>query len=127
MTDNFFFPNKREVFALTTQGQLYSVTNGAWYGVIPGTLGRTTGKLYWNTNSIYGNKTFSGTPTNDGTGRTRLFMKNALGTITYSFCIANKASGDGNSNTGYHVYFYTTTAQTNCPLTYLYLSPVGNG
>lgn len=129
LTDNYYKQSGREVFELTSAGQLYSVTNNAWYGT---QTGATSGKLFWDTRMVYANTTFSGTPVNDGTGRVQLFLQQSTTASSPDvFCVANVASGDGNSATGYHVYFAppgTTSASTgNCIITSLYLSPTSNG
>ena len=129
MTDNYYKQSSREVFELTSAGQLYSVTNNAWYGTI---TGATSGKLFWDTRSQYANTTFTGTAVNDGTGRVQLGLKqSATSTILNIFCVSNSASGDSNAATGYHVNFVppgTTQPQAgNCIITQLYLSPITNG
>ncbi|MCJ1273655.1 hypothetical protein MMC21_001448 [Puttea exsequens] len=126
MTDNYFFPSRREVFALTSTNQLYSVTNNSYYGIATGT---TTGKIIWDTRSQYGNKTWYGKPLTDGTGRTQLYLNNTAVNAPFSFCVANLTSADNNAATGYHLYFYVTASQVtvNCKVCGLFLSPVGNG
>ncbi len=126
LTDNYYKQSSREVFELTSANQLYSVTNNAWYGT---QNGFTTGKLFWNTNMAYANTTFTGTATNDGTGRVQLYlMQSTTSSSLDVFCVQSVASGDANTTTGFHVYYHppgTTSASTgNCSITSLYLSPV---
>ncbi|KAL9620715.1 MAG: hypothetical protein Q9160_004728, partial [Pyrenula sp. 1 TL-2023] len=96
LTDNFYFPNRREVFQLTSIGQPYSVTNNSWYYVSPPKT--TTGKMFWSTSQSAANKTFYGVPLDDGTGRTRLFLNKTIATppAPFNFCVATNPSGDGN-------------------------------
>jgi len=130
MTDNYYFPNRREVFALTSIGQLYSASNNSWYGIgATANAGSTNNKLYWDPRMQYGNTTFYGTAMNDGTGRTQLFLTNTATNTPYNFCVANLASADKNVATGFHIYFYSTAATftPNCVNCNLYLSPISNG
>jgi len=126
MTDNYFFPSRREVFALTSVKQLYSVTNNSYYGVPTGV---TTGKIFWDTRSAYGNKTWYGNALTDGTGRTQLFLNNTAANAPFNFCVQNTTSADDNTATGYHLYYYVTASQVSvyCKVCSLFLSPVGNG
>ena len=129
MTDNYYKQSSREVFQLTSAGQLYSVTNNAWYGT---QTGATSGKLFWDTRSQYANTTFTGMAVNDGTGRVQLGLMQSTASSTLDiFCVANSTSGDSNAATGFHVYFFppgTTQSQTgSCTITQLYLSPITNG
>lgn len=133
LTDNNKVPYRREVFGLTAVNQLYSITNNSYYGIsASATAGSTANRLFWSTNSLYGNKTFSGTPLNDGTGRTQVFLKNTATNVNYNFCIANAATNDVHPDTGFHMYFYSTAQpfainSGQCVTTYLYLSPIANG
>ncbi|KAL9113968.1 MAG: hypothetical protein Q9227_002102 [Pyrenula ochraceoflavens] len=126
LTDNYYFPNRREVFELTSSGMLYSVTNNSYYGI---PTGSTANKLYWSTNVAYANTTFYGTALNDGTGRTQLFLNNTAANAPFNFCISNSTSGDGNTATGLHVNYFVTSGQiaAYCKACSLFLSPVTNG
>ncbi|KAL6714338.1 hypothetical protein ACLMJK_007761 [Lecanora helva] len=127
MTDNFYYPNRREVFGLIpATNQFYSISNNSYYGIPSNpTAGSTYNHLYWNTNAAYGNRTFYGVDLNDGTGRTQVFLNNTNTGTPYNFCISTVTS-DGNSGTGLHVNFYTTQF-SGCAPTNLYLSPIANG
>ena len=129
MTDNYYKQSGREVFQLTSAGQLYSVTNNAWYGT---QTGITTGKLFWDTRSQFANTTFTGTAVTDGTGRLQLGLRQSTTSSALDvFCVSSTITTDSNSATGFHVYFYppgTTQSQTgSCTITQLYLSPITNG
>ena len=116
MTDNFLSTSSREIFRLTSENKLYSVLKNAYYGgVAPGLL---NGKLYYDTRPAYGNTTFQGIPTTDGTGRVQITFG------TYKFCAATGLAD--RDVTGYHIYYYQTLAiGALCTPVSLYLTPVG--
>lgn len=128
MTDNYYFPNQREVFGLVDGNKLYTFSNKAYYGIINGA---TSGKIFWDTRAQLANTTFSGTPLNDGTGRTQLFLNTQSG-VRVQFLVSTVSSNDANQNTGFHINFFAGTATaaqlgTNYVVTNLYLSPVSRG
>ncbi|MCJ1409427.1 hypothetical protein MMC19_003508 [Ptychographa xylographoides] len=125
LTDNYFFPSRREVFIVSQLGQLYSVTNNSYYY---GTKPAGGDKLYWSTSSSMGNTTFYSRPLGDGTGRAQLFLNDTVSTppAPFSFCVSNLNTTDSNAATGYHIYYYVTPSQVgvNCTAVQLYLQPV---
>ena len=127
LTDNLYQLGKREAFALTPENKLYSLNVNAWYGVVG--PGLQDGKIYWDPRSQYGNTTFYGRPTSDGTGRLQLFINNTATILNtqYFFCVATGLL-DRSTTTGFHVYYYQLlTLGAACSTVQLYLSPVANG
>ena len=122
MTDNYYTPTKREVFIITKLGQLYSVTNNAYY--YPGSTDGTDTKLYWSTSAIKASTLFSST-VNATNGETQLGFKLSAVGAPQVFCVSNLVSKDDNTKAGYHVHFAASTSAfpANCLLTHLFLVP----
>lgn len=120
MTDNAYNTTLREVFIVTSAGQLYSVTNQAYY--YPDTA--SANKLCWSTTASQSSTQFS-IQRNTTNNENQLFLKQSADGPAYDFCIATKASGDGNGATGLHVHFYPDSLSfpTSCVATNLFLVP----
>ena len=130
LSDYYYYQYRREVFILTDDGVLYSVTNNSYYYLPKYYIGQPSGKVYWQYATSYANHSWYGVPTTDGTGRVALYFNatQANSPNPYNFCICNLLSADSNAATGYHIYFWNVSTQvSNCDLTQLYLSPVNRG
>lgn len=123
MTDNYFYNTTREIFILTSTSQLYSVTHNAYY--YRQTPVTTSGKLFWNSNSSYGETIFTGVY-NTTLGYNELIATDPSTKAQYLFCTASAPGTDYNSATGYHHYFATSSANypSTCQTTRLFLQPI---
>lgn len=123
MTDNYYANSTRETFIVTNTSQLYSVTNNAYYYY---QTPAGNDKLYWSTNNATGTTNWLQNATTSD-GYTQLLMVDTRYTTRtyYKFCLKTVASGDGNSATGLHVYYFNQTATfpTNCVGTQLWFAP----
>ena len=121
MTDNFYEPSHREIFIVTPLGELYSVTNDAYY--YPDV--NSDNKLLWSHDERQASTLFY-TKKNSTNNENQLFLYASAKGPTYIFCVATADSGDGNSATGLHIHFYNNPSDFNpgsCALTNLFLVP----
>jgi hypothetical protein len=123
MTDNYYANTTRESFIITNTSQLYSVTHNAYYYY---NTPAGADKLFWNANTTLGSYNWVyGQTTSDN--YTQLLMVDTRYTAKtyYKFCLAKVGSNDANSATGFHVYYYNSTATfpTSCGATQLWFAP----
>jgi hypothetical protein len=121
MTDNYYSQASREVFIVTSTGQLYSVTHNAYYY----REAATGGKLFWSATATAGDTLF--TQQYDSTlGYNQLFLTYPTTSQPYAFCLATVGGSDSNSATGFHVRFYPSSANfpAACVAVQLFLQPV---
>lgn len=120
MTDNAYFPNKRETFIVTADGYLYSVTNNAYYY-----LQGAPSLLWWSHAKTQGKAWFDSRRNADGT-LTVLLKKDGDAAHGYlSFCTKRSSTYDGNSGSGLHVYAIPQPGYyADCADTQLYIDPV---
>ncbi|KAK7968634.1 hypothetical protein PG988_007707 [Apiospora saccharicola] len=116
MTDNAYFPNKRETFIVTDDGYLYSVTNDAYYY-----LQGSPSLLWWSHAKSAGLPWFESRRNADGT-LTVLLKKDGN---YLSFCTKKSSTGDGNGGSGLHVYAVPQPGfYADCADMQLYIDPV---
>jgi hypothetical protein len=123
MTDNYYANSTRETFILTNTSQLYSVTHNAYYYY---STPAGADKLFWSSSNSTGSTNWlPGSTTTDG--YTQLLMVDTRYTAKtyYKFCLAKVGTNDANSATGFHVYYYNSTAvlPTTCGATQLWFAP----
>ncbi|KAI9730025.1 MAG: hypothetical protein M1818_008294 [Claussenomyces sp. TS43310] len=123
LTDNYFKPSNREIFIVSSLAKLYSVTHAAYYYRQFPT--GTNGELSWSTSALLGDMVFYQIY-NSTLGYNELKLNNTAANAPYLLCNANVASGDANTNTGYHIYYATDSSQfpLGCDFTRLFIEPI---
>ncbi|KAI9791577.1 MAG: hypothetical protein M1833_001498, partial [Piccolia ochrophora] len=122
MTDNYYRNFLRETFIVTPEGRLYSNTFNAYYFLESNTA--TSGLLFWSTNIASSNTNFYTTTSG---GQTQVMIKQSATNATpLKFCVKSVASGNGNADTGLHIWFYRASlaSVTACSQVSLVLAPV---